>query len=208
MKKRLIILFFLLVPIANLLFYSCRCDVEQYINYSHKSLFLSHLDNTGEKAVESESLQFNKNAYGIRLHFQIEEKSAIACVKQINSIFIQSAYATSVESCPYVYQPFDSIVSIKVFTLCNFDNLHTENSDITEYFKVAQTYSSAKDYVENMSHTQRYRDNGGFTYYGKLEIDLMLMTTPTVNNRQQFKVIVELSDGRIFEEQTTEIELL
>jgi len=206
MIKKLVVLFLLLVPIASLLF-SCRCDIEQYVSYSHKTLFVKNLDNSGEKVIESESLQFNKNAYGIRLLFRIEEKSEIACVKQNNSIFIQSAYATTVESCPYVYQPFDSIVSIKVFTLRKFDNLHAENFDITEYFKVAQTYSSVEDYVA-MNLIRRYRDDGGFTYCGKLEIDLMLMTAPTVNNSQQFKVRVELSDGRVFEEQTTEIELL
>jgi len=41
-----------------------------------------------------------------------------------------------------------------------------------------------------------------------IEIDLMLMTVPTINNRHQFKVRIELSNGHIFEEQTTEIELL
>ena len=208
MKKKLIILFFLLVPIANLLFYSCRCDVEQHKKYSHKALFLKNLDNSGEKAIVSESLQHNKNAYGIRLNFQIEEKLATVRVKQINSFFIQSAYATSVESCPYVYQSVESIVSIKVFTLHNFDNLHTENTDITEYFKVAQTYSSVEDYLSNRDFQKAIRDYGSFINLGKFEIDLMLMTPPTTNNRQQFKVRVELSDGRIFEEQTTEIELL
>ena len=208
MRKRLIILFFLLVPIANLLFYSCRCDAEQFINYSHQALFLKNLDNSGEKAVESESLQFNKNAYGIRLHLQIEEKTAIACATQINSFFVQSANATTVEPCPYVYQAIDSVVSIQVFTINDFDNPHTANSEITEYFKVAQTYLSVENYVTNLTHTQVHRDNGWFAYYGIIEIDLMLMTTPTANNSHQFKVRVELSDGRVFDEQTTEIELL
>ena len=208
MRKKLIILFFLLVPIANLLFYSCRCDVEQFINYSHQALFLKNLDNSGEKAVESESLQFNKNAYGIRLHLQIEEKATIACATQINSIFVQSANATTVASCPYVYQAIDSIVSIQVFTINDFDNLHTANSEITEYFKVAQAYLSVENYVTNLTHTQVHRDDGWLAYYGIIEIDLMLMTTPTANNSHQFKVRVELSDGRVFDEQTTEIELL
>lgn len=208
MKKKLIILFLLLVPIVSLLFYSCRCDIEQHVNYSHKALFLRNLDNSGEKAIESDFFRFNKNAYGIRILMPIEEKVIMAHAKQINSIFIQSANATSIESCPYVYQAIESIVSIKVFTLNDFDNLHTENSEITAYFKVAQTYSSVEDYVENMSYTQKYRDSGLFTYYDKLEIDLMLMTIPTINDCHQFKVRIELSDGRIFEKKTTEIELL
>ena len=208
MKKKLIILFLLLAPIANSLFYSCRCDVEQFVKYSHKSLLLKNLDNSGEKAVESESLQFNKNAYGIRLYLQIERKVVVASTKQVNSIFVQSANATTVESCPYVYQAIDSILSIQVLTINDFNNLHTANSEITEYYKVAQTYSSVESYVTNLTHTQTHRDDGGFVHYGKIEIDLMLMTAPTMNNRHQFKVRIELSDGRIFEEETTEIELI
>ena len=208
MKKKLIILFFLLVPIANLLFYSCDCDVEQFVNYSHKALFLKNLDNSGEYAIESESLHLNKNAYGIRLYLQIEEEGIVAPTTQTNSIFVQSANATSLEPCPYVYQAVDSIVSIQVFTINDFDHLHTANSEITEYFKVAQTYLSVENYVTNLTHTQTLRDDGLLIHYGKIEIDLMLFTTPTINNTHQFKVQVKLSDGRVFEEQTTEIELL
>ena len=208
MKKKLILLFFLLVPIANLLLYSCGCDVERFINYTHKSMSLKNLDNGGKQAVESGFLKFNKNAYGIRLHLQIEEKEVVARAKQINSIFVQSANATSVEPCPYVYQAIDSIVSMKVFTINDFDNLHTANSEITGYFKVAQAYLSVDNYVSNLTHSQVHRDNGRFTRDGKIEIDLMLMTAPTTSNKHQFKVRVELSDGRVFEEQTAEISLL
>ena len=207
MKKKLMILFFLLVPIVSALFHACcPCGVEtQHKNYSHKVLFLKNLDNRGEKAIETELLQLNKNAYGIRLYLE-REKVVIARAKKINSIFIQSAYATSCECPPeFLYFPSDSIVSIKIFTVNNFDDQRLENSDITDYFRIAGSYSTVESYVTNMRYT--YADD--FEYWGQeLKLDFLLMTAPTANNKHQFEIQVTLSDGRILIQQTPEIELL
>ena len=207
MKKKLIILFFLLVPIASVLFHACcPCDVEtQHRNYSHKAIFLKNLDNSGEKIIESESLQLNKNAYGIRLYLT-REKNVVACTKQMNSFFIQSAYATSCKCPPeFLYFPSDSIVSIKIFTVNNFDNQHSAGSDVTDYFRVSGSFSVIESYVANMYYT--YADD--FEYWGQeINLGLLLMTAPTTNNKHQFEIQVTLSDRRILKEQTLEIELL
>ena len=208
MKKKLVILFFLLVPIVGVVFHSC-CDCKeetQHGNYSHKTMFLKNLDNSGAEIIESEALQLNKNAYGIRLYLE-REKVVVACVKkQINSIFIPSAYATSCDCPPeFLYFANDSIVSIKIFTINDFDNQHLENSDVTDYFKVAGSFSTIESYVANMYYT--YADD--FVYWGReLKLDLLLMTAPTANNKQQFEIQVALSDGRILKQKTIEIELL
>ena len=176
---------------------------------TYKSLLLKNLDNNGVQATETESLILNKNAFGIRLYLSREE-NVIANGKQINSFFIQSAYAIS-RMCPpeYIYSPIDSIISIRVFTLNNFDDQHPENSDITDYFKVAQSYSAVKEHIAKMRFTYKH----GYGYNSKpfekeLKIDLMLMTAPTTNNPYQFKIQVTLSDRRIFEQKTTEIQLI
>ena len=207
MKKKLIILFLLLVPIASL-FYSCwECDPTAPASYSHKTLLLKNLDNSGERAVETESLQINKNAYGIRL-FLTREQSFVASVKQINSFFIQSVYATSVPDCyKYLYSAIDRIESIKIFTLKNFDNQHSANSDVTDYFKEAQTYSSVEKYVKNLNYSYEWNEFDTFPWK-ELIANLMLMAVPTTTGNQQFKIQVKLSDGRILEQQTSEIELL
>jgi hypothetical protein len=169
---------------------------------------LKNLDNSGVQVIETESLQINKNAYGIRLYLT-REKYAIARTQRLNSIFIQSAYATSIECPPeYMYSPNDSIVFVKILTINDFDNKHSENSDITDYFRVSHSYSTVENYVANMRYT--YGDNLEFEQSRgqEIEIDLLLMTVPTTNNRQQFEVQVALSDGRILKQQTLEIELL
>ena len=211
MKKKLIILFFLLVPIVSALFYACcHCDVQtQHKNYSHKALLLKNLDNSGKKAIETALLQLNKNAYGIRLYME-REKVITSRTEKINSIFIQSAYATSCECRPeFLYFPNDSIVSIKIFTINKFNNQHSENSDITDYFRVAGSYSTVESYIANMHNTYASGYVHGIEYCEQeLKLDLLLMTAPTVNNKQQFEVQVTLSDRRILNQQTTEIELL
>jgi hypothetical protein len=196
------------MPIAGVVFHSCcGCNEEtQHENYSHQTIFLKNLDNSGKEAIESEALQLNKNAYGIRLYLEREKVVIAYEKKQINSIFIQSAYATSCECPPeFLYFANDSIVSIKIFTVNDFDNLHLENSNITDYFKVAGSFSSIENYVKNLYYT--YAED--FEYWGReLKLDLLLMTAPTANNKQQFEVQVTLSDGRILKQKTLEIELL
>lgn len=207
MRKKLILLFFLLVPIAGALFHSCcNCDVEtQYGNYSHKTVLLKNLDNSGAEAIESESLQLNKNAYGIRLYLE-REKVAVACGNPINSIFVQSAYATSCDCPPdFVYYANDSIVSIKIVAINDFDDLHLKNSDVTDCFRVANSFSTIDRHVDKMYYTFEY----DFEHWGRdIKLDLLLMTVPTADNKQQFEVQVALSDGRILKQQTPEVELL
>ena len=135
-------------------------------------------------------------------------KKTFACLKQTNSFFIQSTYATSVPDCyDYIYSAIDSIESIKIFTLNNFDNQHSENSDITDCFRVARAYSSIEEYVKNINYTYECDDFETLPWKD-IMIDLLLMTAPTTTNNQQFKVQIKLSDGRILEQQTSEIELL
>ena len=208
MKTKFTITFLLLFPIVNM-FYSCVCDVTtKYESYSHKSLLLKSLDNSGAQIVETDNLQINKNAYGIRLYLT-REKNVIAHVKQINSIFTQSAYALSYDCPPeFFYSPSDSIVSIKIVTINNFDKKNSENSDITDYFKIAHSHSTVNNFVANMGFS--YGIDGEFEdFAGKeIKIDLLLMTAPTVNNHHRFKIQVELSDKRILEQLTAEIELI
>ena len=172
-------------------------------------LLVKNLDNSKEKPVQTEAIQINKNAYGVRLYLT-REKYVVACAKPVNSFFFQSTYAAvDPPDCPdYVFSANETIVSIKLFTLNKFDNQHAENSEITNYFKTPHSYSSIEDYVAKIQYI--YEDYVEFekSWGQELIIDLLLMTAPAVNNLHQFKIQVKLSDGRILEQLTTEIELL
>jgi len=201
--KRLLLLILLLTPIASI-FHSCRCpDIEaQYITFSHSELRLRNLDNSGATAIESESLQINRNAYGIRL-FLTREKDIVARARQINSFFIQSAYAVSFECPPeYIFTARDSVVSIKIFAVNNFDDEHFAGSEITSLFRAHPSFSTIESAVASIENTDEH------FLREELILNLLLMFPPTANSLHQFKVQVELSDGRILEQYTTEVELL
>ena len=216
MKKRLIVLFFLLVPIASALFYSCRCpDIEiQYRYFSHKTLFLRNLDNSGARPVESESLQLNKNAFGIRLVLEREVVYSTTTPplnrrKQANSILIQSAYALSFWCPAFFYSAKDKVESIKIFTMNDFDNQRLANSDITDLFRVARSFSTIENFVANIQYSFDSESESIFErWIRELSVDLLLMTPPTASNKHQFEIQVALSDGRVLKSQTTEIELI
>ena len=89
----------------------------------------------------------------------------------------------------------------------NFDNTHPEGADITDYFKIAQSYQTIEDYVTDL-HYNYATDLDIIDISPGLKIDLLLMVAPTADNKQQFKIRVALSDRRILEQQTPEIELL
>jgi hypothetical protein len=207
MKARLFILFLLLTPIASL-FHSCRCDKSATsVSYSHQTLLVKNLDNSGQYAIETNSTQINKNAYGIRLTL-IREKEIVAYIrKQNNSIFVQSAYAISVRCPEYIYSAKDSIVSIKIFTLNDFDEQHLENSDISDYFRIKNL--KIEDYLASIDYKYvSYRMEEFEDIMRELRIDLLLMTTSTMTNNHQFKIQIILSDGRILEQETTKVQLL
>ena len=205
--KKVILLLFLLIPMLDIFYSCCHCDVEtEHVSYSHQTLQLKNLDNSGEKAIETESLQINKNAYGIRLYLS-REQNATTFTKQVNSIFFHSAYAFHC-GCPpeCIYSASDSIISINIFTVRKFDDQHPENSNITNYFR-----PDMENYVANMRYSYESEKPNAFSIegsIGKLIIDLLLMTAPTSDDLQQFKIQIVLSDGRILEELTSEIELI
>ena len=212
MKKRLIVLFFLLVPIASALFYSCICPPcprQQFRVFTHKSLSLINLDNSGARPVESESLQLNKNAFGIRLYLEGEVISAATHRARGGSLLIQSAYAISC-GCPpaFTYTANENILSIRIFTMNDFDSQHPANSDITDLFRVGRSFSTVESFVANRRDSFEGDVEFEFWQEHELTIDLLLMFPPTANNKHQFEVQVALSDGRVLKQQTIEIELI
>src|SRR5687768_8173772 len=122
------IIFILLFPfMAELIVSCCNCVEPVLKNYTNKSISVSNLDNSGTNPLVSTSASIIKAAYGIRIQLLRE---ITACTNKPNSIFFQSAYANRCD-CPLPNQfvPKDSIATIKIFTLSDFDNSHPANSD-------------------------------------------------------------------------------
>lgn len=202
MKTKKIIFILLLPLILEIVVSCCECVDPIFQNYTNKAISINNLDNSGKEPIVSASTAIIKTAYGIRIQLHREK---IACIEGPNSIFIQSAFATSCD-CPPPYQflPKDSITTIKILSLNDFNSNHSANSEISDYFKVFNHYSfsTIQEYLKNTRSVLNYESEF------EIKIDLLLMTAPTINNQQKFRVQITLSDGRILEQETSIIELI
>ncbi len=181
----------------------CDCIEPTHINYTNCSLTINNLDNSGANPKVTQSNTILKDAFGIRV--AVIRNENICKVKTNKSFFFQSAFAYSCYCPPELeYLPLDSIISVKVITNKDFNSEYLENSDVSEYFFVFREneFYIIDEYIDNIETT--FYDSKNKT----LEFDLLLMTPPTIGTEHQFTIIVELSDGRIFNAQTELLKLI
>lgn len=196
------VLLILVLPLmVELMVACCDCLEPTYFNYSHCNLSLSNLDNSGSGPVVTQSNKISKDAFGIRV--VIARNENICKIKNNKSFFLQSAYAISCD-CPaeFQYTPLDSITAIKVITTNAFNSAHLENTDVSQYFYVllGSEFLTIEEYLNSIE----------FSLYAledqMLEFDVIMMTSPNIGTEHDFKITVELSDGRSFNAQTGPIE--
>lgn len=210
MRTKLFLILFLVLPLADL-FYSC-CDCETMttnMHYSHQYLSVKNLDNSRERAVETSSLECNKNAYGMRI-FLVRSTYNLAQNSVCSPLFTQSAMAMRCECPPdYIFLAADSIISIEVKTLNYFDSTHPEQSDITEYFRVGErSLQPVKEYVENRRYSFSSYSETLESHDKEISMDLFLMEAPQTTGTHQFLIRILLSDERILEQETDKINLI
>jgi hypothetical protein len=201
MKMRKVLILLLLPFIAQVIFVSCNCPEPLIEYYSNKNFILSNLDNSGKRAVIATRDSVPRAAFGLRLQLN-REKTAF--YKPVQSAFFQSAYAFSRGCPPPQIIPRDSITSLKVLTLNDFNASHLSGSEVSVYFKVFErnSFTPIEEYIKQYK-TILYSDE-------QLEekLDLLLMTPPVLNKHHQFKVVISMSDGRLIELFSTEINFI
>lgn len=190
------ILLILSFPLLSEVLISC-CDCNETVNahYSNTELLLENLDNSKrEILIAGETVP--RRAYGIRL---LINKKEIACAPS-HIGFLPAAYARSCGCPPDVqFLARDSITNIQVFTVNNFNSSYPAQSDVSELFNVfeQQTFSSIYNYLLNkettIDHELAYQQ----------PVNLLLLSAPAQNTLHSFTVRVTLSDGRVFEKNTT-----
>lgn len=199
-NKILIVLLFPLI--TEVVISCCNCLVPLIRYYTNKTVKIQNIDNSGSEPMITTANTVHKEAFGIRAQLNREKT---ACLSPFKSLFIQTAYANGCR-CPPSNQFLarDSITAIQVFTLNDFDIMHASNSDISDYFKIFQSFSlsTITDYIKKYDKVL-YTDNEL-----ELKFDLLLMTPPTINKNHKFKIKITLSDGRILEGESTPIELI
>lgn len=197
------ILFLLLFPfIAEVAVSCCDCIDPLIGHYTNKTILVNNIDNSGSEPITATANSVPKEAFGIRTKLNREK---IACLSPSKSFLIQTAYATSC-GCPPPNQLLakDSVTTIQIFTLNDFDTNHPANSDISDYFKIFKgtSFNTITDFI-NMYNTILYSENEL-----QLSFDALLMTPPSLNQSHNFKIKITLSDGRTLEGITTLIDLI
>jgi hypothetical protein len=203
MRINKILSILLLLMLIELIAACCNCVEPTSYYYTNCSFTLKNLDNTGAEPVVAYSDTISKNAYGIRITVSRIENT---CSTKLNGFsLIQSAYAFDCFCPPEVqYLALDSIASLEIKTINDFDAEHPANSDISNYFSVfkGNEFTPVNEYITNLETTLFDLENS------TLEFDLLLMSPPTAGTRHQFEVIIGLSDGRILTAQTGYLELI
>ncbi|RZK33302.1 MAG: DUF5034 domain-containing protein [Pedobacter sp.] len=176
----------------------CNCLPIKTVYYTNKALLLKNMDfSLAEPRISNAGIISGAN-FGIQIQLQTE--MIISYKMQVKWGFMQPAYACSCPEDNFIAK--DNIASLTIFSNNDFDVAHPKNTDLSLYFKAKRNNVMVPitDYIATIND-QKYGYPNNF-YEG-----IFLQTMPTSNKKHKFKVVITLTDGRILEAETTEIEL-
>lgn len=177
---------------------NCNCPPTRTIYFTNKGLLLKNLDLSLPQPMLTNSGTVSSANYGIQVLLQTV---LLTKGKQhTNWGLMQSAYACSCDNDNFISK--EAILSLKIVSNNDFDTSHPKNTDLSLYFKARKgaTLIPIADYIKtsnDINYDIMYAFNEG----------VFLQVTPNVNKKHKFKLTITLSDGRILEAETTEIEL-
>lgn len=177
----------------------CDCDPIRKIYFSKKGLSLKNLDATLPLPGITNDSIISSAKYGI--HIQLLTTQLALDKKKIKWGLIQSAQACKCASDDFI--PKENILSVAIFSNNDFDAIHPKNTDLSLYFKAKRNSS----FVSIIDYLKLVKDVG---YRGNLPFfeGIFLQTAPNLIKKHKFRVKITLSDGRILEAETNEVELI
>lgn len=94
-------------------------------------------------------------------------------------------------------------MTLEIFSNNDFDASHPKNTDLSSYFKVkiSNNLNTITEYIKYIN--KFYQTSSNPFYWGTF-----LQVAPTLNKKHKFRLKMTLSDGRILEAETTEVELI
>ncbi len=202
MKLKFLIVVFILPFFLHIIAGCGICDCDEEINKDTKitncSLSLSNLE-FGENRfrILTSNTKILKTKFGLRI--EVNRKKDV-CLHYNTSAFVGSLMACDCQE--PLFFAIDTIKSITIKSLNNFDVSHPANSDITNYFSFLEATRdiSIMEFISTMNQENISR-------LGSL-IDIKLNTFPQTNEAQQFEIEMKISDGRTIKQKTTVVELI
>ena len=196
-KKILFVFGFALMAQLIVACVNCNCPPIKTIYFTNKGMSLKNMDVSLPQPMVTNSGIISSVNYGILV--QLIAEPLTLNKRGITWGLMQSAYACSCPEDNFLAK--EDILSLKIFSNNDFDASHPKNTDLSSYFKAKKgvTLISITDYIKSskdLSYSTRYAFNEG----------VFLQVKPDISKKHRFKLIITLSDGRVLEAETTEIE--
>ncbi len=204
MRKFKITLFICLPFLLDVVISCCNCKKATILNYSNSSASVFNLDYTSGIAATNSSSPITSTLYGIRFE---QNRTLLACNYSPIPAFTSSAYARTCKCDPAIkYNPLDTIIDFRIFTVNDFDSLHASNSEVTKFFKVFEGKNNPKSEIDYFikTYSKLYSEFIGSNFI----MDLCLVKPAKVPFKHQFKIQVKYSDGRNLELKTDLVDLI
>jgi len=177
----------------------CNCGPNQTFHTTTKTLLVNNIDSTLPEPMTANSAVINANNYGFKMQLlsdRVAQKN-----QKVNWGFIQKAYACSCAE--DIYKSKEHILTLEIFSNNDFDASHPKNTDLSAYFKV-KIYNNLNTMIEYVKYINKfYQSSSNPFYWG-----IFLQAVPSLSKKHKFRIKITLSDGRILEAETTEVELI
>jgi hypothetical protein len=177
----------------------CNCSKPEDILFTRNSMSLISLDASLPKPYYATNSVISGSKYGI----QIRLNSTIQVSNSIRGSFgfIQTAYACSCAEPLFI--PKEYVVAVEIFSDNDFNSFHPKNSDLSSYFQLKLPNDNIFTIADYLQYLKKFPQRN---YSAFLE-GLYLQYSPEKRSKHKFRVKVTLSDGRILEAETAEVEL-
>ncbi len=176
----------------------CNCGPIKKIYFTRKGLSLKNMNSSLPQPMVTDTGIIASANYGIQVRLQIEHLTVRK--QQINWGLIQTAQACKCAGDDFI--PKEDIASVEIFSTNDFDATHPKNTDLSLYFKV-RNYKVTTPIAE---HIKRLKDSN-YIARSAFYDGVFLQTGPTASKKHKFTIRITLSDGRILEAETSEVEL-
>ncbi len=176
----------------------CNCGPVKKIYFTRKGLSLKNMNSSLPQPMVADTGVIASANYGIQVWLQIEHLALRK--RQINWGLIQTAQACSCAEDDFI--PKEDILSVEIFSNNDFDATHPKNTDLSLYFKVIN-YKVITPIAE---HIKRLKDSN-YIARSAFYDGVFLQTGPTASKKHKFRIKITLSDGRVLEAETNEVEL-
>ena len=177
----------------------CNCGPTKNISYTKKGLTLTSLDASLPQPMIAKESKISATKFGVRMQVQIEELALRKSAIKFGLIPTANACKCALDD----YIAKENIAMIQIFSDSDFDVNHPRNTDLSLYFKV-KTFNSLIAITDYIKQPENLSLASSLVFYD----GIFLQTAPNLSKKHKFRVKLTLTDGRILEAETLEVELI